>query len=95
MIQISFLNNDAVFHDDHASIHTSGTDQSWFEEHEDELKHLLLPAQSPDLNMIEPLWSILAARMRDMFPSATSLKQLEDVFRKELYKIPLEAVQNL
>jgi hypothetical protein len=29
------------------------------------------------------------------FPPPTTLKQLEDVLREELYKIPLETVQNL
>jgi hypothetical protein len=35
MVQTLFLNNDAVFQDI-ATIHTAGTVQSWFEEHESE-----------------------------------------------------------
>jgi hypothetical protein len=74
MIQTLFLNNDAIFHDDSAPIHTAGTVQSWFEEHEGELQHLPWPAQSPDLNIIETLWSPLDARMRNRFPPPTFLK---------------------
>jgi hypothetical protein len=48
----TFFNNEAVFQDDHAPIHTAGTVQSWFEEHEGELQHLCWPAQSPHLNII-------------------------------------------
>jgi hypothetical protein len=40
MIQKLFPKNDAVFQDDNAPIHTAGTAQSWFEEHEGELQHL-------------------------------------------------------
>jgi hypothetical protein len=40
MIRALFPNNDAAFQDDSASIHTAGTVQSWFEEHESELQHL-------------------------------------------------------
>jgi hypothetical protein len=32
--------------------------------------------------------------MRNRLPPPTSLKQLEDVLQEELYKIPLETVQN-
>jgi hypothetical protein len=44
MIQTLFPNNNAVFQDDNPSIHTTGTVQSWFEEHEGELQHLPWPA---------------------------------------------------
>jgi hypothetical protein len=73
-IQTLFL-NDAVFRNN-MCIHTAETVQSWFEEHEGELQHLLWPAQSPDLNITEPLWSVLETRARNRFPPPTSLKQL-------------------
>jgi hypothetical protein len=58
MIQTLFPNKDAGLQDDNVPIHTAGTVQSWFEEHEDELRRLPCPAYSPDLNIIEPLWSV-------------------------------------
>jgi hypothetical protein len=95
IIQTLFQNNDAVSQDDSAPIHTAETVQSWFEEHEGELHHLPWSAESPDLNIIEPLWSVLETRVRNRFPPPTSLKQLEDVLQEERYKIPLETAQNL
>jgi hypothetical protein len=59
MIQAFYPNSDAVFQDDNTPIHTAGTVQSWFEAHEGELQHLPWPAKAPDLNISEPLLSVL------------------------------------
>jgi hypothetical protein len=95
MIQTLFPNNDTVFRNDNALIHTASTVKSWIEEHEDEFQHHPWPAQSPDFNIIEIYWSVLETRMRNRFPPPTSLQYLEDVLHGEWYKIPLESVQNL
>jgi hypothetical protein len=94
MIQTLFP-NDVVFQDGNALIYTAGTVKSWFEEHKVELQHLPCPTPSPHLNVTEPLWSNLETRVRNRYPFPTSLKQLEDVLKEELYKTPLETVRNL
>jgi hypothetical protein len=81
MIQILFQKNDVVFQDYNAPIHTAGIVQSLFEGHEAELQHFLWLAQSPDLNSIEPLWSVLDSRVTNRFPSPIFLKGLEDVLQ--------------
>jgi hypothetical protein len=55
MIQTLFPNNDAVFSDDNVPIRKAGAVQSWLEDHEGGLQYLPWPAQSPDLNITEPL----------------------------------------
>jgi len=92
VVQMLFPNNDAIFQDDSSPIHTARSVQPWFEEHEDALR-LPWPAQSPDLNVIILLWSLLGSRVRSRF-SPSSLKQL-DVLHEEWFIITLETVQNL
>jgi hypothetical protein len=79
MIQTLLLNNHAVFKDDNAPVHT--TVWSWFKEYEGELQHLPCSAKSSDLNITEPLWSVLETRARKRCPSPTSVKQLKGVLQ--------------
>ena len=73
MISI-LLTNTAIFQDYNAPIHTAKKVQSWFEEHQNIIKHLPWPAQSLDLNIIEPLGRVLEQRVRSRFPSPKPLK---------------------
>jgi hypothetical protein len=57
VVQQLFPNSDVVFQDDNLPIHTARSVQYWLEEHEDAIHHLPWPAQSPGLNIIEPLVS--------------------------------------
>jgi len=69
VVQMLFPYIDAVFQDDSWHIHTARSVQSWLEQHEDALQHLPWPAQSSDLNTIEPLWSVLESRVRSRLPT--------------------------
>jgi hypothetical protein len=64
-----------------------GVNTPQYEEHEGELQHLPWPAQSPHLNITEPLWSVLETGVGKRFPPPASLKQPEDVLQEDWYKI--------
>jgi hypothetical protein len=74
IIQTLFPNNDAVFQDYSTPIHTAGTVQTRFEQHDGEIQHLPWPAQSPDLNITEPLWSVLETRGEEQIPTSNISK---------------------
>jgi hypothetical protein len=93
-VQMWFPNNDAIFQDDNSPIHTSRCIQSWFEEHEDALQHLLWPGKSPHLNIIELIRSVLQSTVRRRFHLPSPRKQL-DVLHAGCYSIPLEAIRYL
>jgi len=61
----------------------------------DEVQHLPWPSQSPDLNIIEPLWAVLETRIRRRFPPPSSLPELEAVLHEEWLQILLTIIQDL
>lgn len=95
MMQLHFPGGDGIFQDNNAPIHRAKMINKWFEAHAVDFDHLPWPAQSPDLNIIEPLWSTLEARVRNVFPPPSSLKQLENMLFDEWQNISLETIQNL
>jgi hypothetical protein len=54
----------------------------WFEEHEGKLQHFSLPAQPPDSNITEILWSVSETIVRNRFSASISLTQLEVIIQE-------------
>ena len=57
MVQVLLPTSDAIFQDDSLPTQTARSVQSCFEEQEDAFHHLLWLAQTPNLNIVEPLVS--------------------------------------
>jgi hypothetical protein len=92
MIQTLFPNNDKLFQDNSPPFTQLELFSHGLKSMKVNFQHLPWPAQPPDLNIIEPLWSVLEIRVRNGFPPP---KPLGSVLKEEWYKILLETVQNL
>ena len=70
MVQTLYPEGGAMYQDDNAPIHTARLVKDWFDEHESEVEHLPWPAQSPDLNIIEP--NLYSMMVNNKSPSTAS-----------------------
>ncbi|GFW89931.1 DDE_3 domain-containing protein [Trichonephila clavipes] len=74
-MQSLFPVGDGIFQDDNASIHVAELVQSWFDEHEDEVKYLLSPARTHTRPQYNCLWSILERSIWNRYPPPASLPE--------------------
>lgn len=77
------LNNEFVFQQDRDPKHTAKIVQNWF--HTNRIEVLDWPAQSPDLNPIEHLWSILKQAVSRQRPS--NINSLKTIVNAEWMKM--------
>jgi transposase len=82
-----------IFQDDGARPHRAISVNNWKREHN--IRSLSWPAQSPDLNPIENIWSILKERIRKRIPHPTNLKQLEKYVHEEWDQLDPLMLRNL
>ncbi len=82
---------DFIFQQDLAPAHTAKGTKSWFNDHG--VTVLDWPANSPDLNPIENLWSIVKRKMRDTRPN--NADELKTTVKETWASIPPQQCHKL
>ena len=95
---LPFINNlddqeNFIFQEDNAPIHTAKVVKSW--EEENEVNSLPWPAQSADLNPIEHLWDELERHVQAHKPLPKNRENLWEILQEEWSNIEVNKYQNL
>ena len=82
-----------IFQQDNASIHVSSASKQWFTAKKIDL--LDWPAKSPDLNIIENVWSLLAKDVYDNSCQFDNISQLKEAIEKAWGRLSVEKLKKL
>ncbi len=86
-----FKDADLIFQQDLAPAHTAKSTKSWLNDHG--VSVLDWPANSPDLNPVENLWSIVKRKMRNKRPK--NADELKATVKETLASIPPQQCHKL
>lgn len=88
-----YFQDDCIFQQDNAAIHTAGIVKQWFADKNFEL--LDWPARSPDLNPIENLWGSIARKVYKNGKQFNNVLELKEAIREAWTSIPRIELENL
>ena len=85
--------DDYIFQEDNAPIHTARVAKRWKEDND--ITNLPWPAQSPDLNPIENIWDELDRKVRKHKPLPKNQNDLWQILQEEWSKLDENIYKNL
>jgi predicted transcriptional regulator len=82
-----------TFQQDNAPVHTSVETKAWFREQQ--MQVLQWPARSPDLNIIENVWSMLSRMVYEGNKQYDNIQELKKAITRAWDNLPQEKIQKL
>ena len=91
--KVLWSKKNSVFQEDNAPVHTAKVARDFL--HSKKVELLPWPLQSPDLNPIEELWSIVESGLRKRESGPCNIRELEKMVIEEWESIPKDLYRKL
>ena len=88
-----FPNNNYLFQDDNAPVHSSLATRQW--KTENNIRCLTWPSQSPDINIIENVWRTIKIKLQRRVNDIQNRGELIRVVKEIWQSLPLHYIQSL
>ena len=88
-----FPNNNYLFQDDNAPVHSSLATRQW--KTENNIRCLTWPSQSPDINIIENVWRTIKIKLQKRVNDIQNRGELIRVVKEIWQSLPLHYIQSL